>query len=95
VRGSEGSGWIWAVEGSDSKWIWRRTELGRATGCSGSKWALEQWNLVGQVDALAASGYWVVAWRRTSLWVDWWREEGGGRRGAGGVPGGRRAVTLS
>jgi hypothetical protein len=71
-------------------------ELGRASGCSGSKWALEQWSLAGQVDAAAASGHWVVARRHTSLWADWWREEGGGRRGpaAGGVPGGRRAVAL-
>jgi hypothetical protein len=34
-----------------------------ASGCSGGKWALEQWSLAGQVDGLdaaAASGQWPV-----------------------------------
>jgi hypothetical protein len=63
---------------------------------SGSKWALEQWSLAGQVDAAAASGHWVVARRRTSLWVDWWREEGGGvRRRTWGQEGGRTVVGAA
>jgi hypothetical protein len=36
------------------------------------------WSIAGQVDAAAASGHWAVARRRTSLWADWRREEGGG-----------------
>jgi hypothetical protein len=73
-----------------------------STGAWPGKWMQRQQVGTGAVelgrasDAAAASGHWVVARRHTSLWADWWREEGGGRRGpaAGGVPGGRRAVAL-
>jgi hypothetical protein len=88
VRGSEGSEWIWAAEGSGSKWMRRRT------GAWPGKWMQRQ-----QVGTGAWPGKWM---QRQQVGTRQWHggalacgRTGGGRRGAGGVPGGRRAVALS